>query len=553
MSTLLALDLGQVQAHVFRSNRLRDVIAGSLQASRALDRKALTEGGAGEDEIVVAAGGNALLELRGPDSADRARAVARHVTRRLLVEAPGLTAVAHLVPDFPEADGSNAWTDRLDQLQWAQRELARRKREGPLSVPGADLGIVQACAETGAAASFLLPGDEGEAGQLVPVSRAVRRRRELLMEAAPGAEGRFADVLETAATRLGKGWHVELPREDLTGSLEWAGEPRGGERAAVVHIDGNGVAELLARHVAAAQMDPLQALTEASKALSAAFEAAERAVVEVVAQALQLDQSGQPVLGSSRLAGAVLRLPTDGADRVTLPLRPLVAAGDDLTFLCDGHLAIALAVVALDTLREVSPAGLRFGACAGIAIGGAHAPFSRLRRIAGAACHSAKDTVRRRAQDDGDREPRFALDWHDGAFPAAESLTAWRRRSLTVGGARLTARPYLVDEDRPERQPWSLRYLLDVVLGPVAGDQGGGPQDGLRSAWWQERRSRLARLRDAASRGQDVLTAELGRWPEFPPPNARPLWAGFASHPSRETATVLLDAVELETLHLPLP
>jgi hypothetical protein len=49
------------------------------------------------------------------------------------------------------------------------------------------------------------------------------------------------------------------------------------------------------------------------------------------------------------------------------------------------------------------------------------------------------------------------------------------------------------------------------------------------------------------------LTAELGRWPEFPPPNARPLWAGFASHPSRETATVLLDAVELETLHLPLP
>jgi hypothetical protein len=316
-------------------------------------------------------------------------------------------------------------------------------------------------------------------------------------------------------------------------------------------VDGNDVAGLLldaTQRAVGRSQDPLAALAQISTKLSAVFAAAQRAVVEAVAAAVAVSADGGPVLTSS-VPGLDLQLHTSepGVEAV-LPIRPLFAGGDDLTFLCDGHLAITLAVVALDTVKQKSKElDLGLGASAGVAIGGPHAPYDRLRRIAGAACQTAKREVRARSRQAGDSGSQLALDWHDGAFPDAEFLSAWRERALTVpdGGAGLawlTGRPYLLDGERR----WSLRTLVDTHLGTDVEGVGS-----LRSPWWQAHGSRLAEIRDQASRGPATLGDALRkwRWPKGKPPD----WIDFNQHPLRSKSTTVIDAIELEGLHMPLP
>src|SRR5690606_5681066 len=108
------------------------------------------------------------------------------------------------------------------------------------------------------------------------------------------------------------------------------------------------------------------------------------------------EEAGEPQLKGAvaHLAFALRRFGT----RVLLPLRPILLGGDDLTFLCDGRVALALTEAALKAFEAEVPSLGRVTACAGVAIVPAHAPFAQAYALAEALCRHAK----RRRQWEGD-------------------------------------------------------------------------------------------------------------------------------------------------------
>ena len=112
-----------------------------------------------------------------------------------------------------------------------------------------------------------------------------------------------------------------------------------------------------------------------------------------------------------------------------LPIRPLILGGDDLTFVCDGRIALDLASVALRTYQHASlpPLG-PVRACAGIALARTHAPILRVYALAEDLCSTAKRFLREEKQSEA-----CALDWHVGFTSPTESLDELRERQYRQG------------------------------------------------------------------------------------------------------------------------
>src|SRR6266481_3838087 len=92
MSVLTAIDLLGIQAYVFASNRLRDVVGSSSIVKEAgASGGLLAKCGVAQEEILLAAGGNVILRTRDQP---RATEVTGLYTRELFDSARGLEAIA---------------------------------------------------------------------------------------------------------------------------------------------------------------------------------------------------------------------------------------------------------------------------------------------------------------------------------------------------------------------------------------------------------------------------------------------------------------------------
>lgn len=533
-STLTLIDISGVQDYVFASGRLRDAVGASALIERTLF-EGLAHAGWSESETLQAAGGVACLR-----SVDReaARTRTARLTRWMLEHAPGLEATC--VHQDIDADEMAAYRELT-------RRMARAKLGHAPSVPLDRLPVVAACARTSLPAAErveqALTGelDDGKRELLSPRVAATRRRatadqkREpvLTADGAPGLELAFPLELDA----LGR----------TSGVSSFIG---------VVHVDGNRVGRRI-RRWQDARNARLTDLSHWSAELAAGVDAAFVAVrTAVLANIKTDDRAGTeaqdprprfaPSTGPEQLHFDLDRLPRD---RRALPLRPILLGGDDLTFVCDGRIALSLARVAIEAMAKIAPehlGGEPLTACAGVAIVPVHAPFAGAYALSAALTRSAKALSR--TLDDAP-----AIDWHVG-LPRASSLAEVRRReyggsdgAMATDDPRpwlLTRRPYPLHGD-----DLSLDWLLDDLLD--------GP-DGLRVGW-AERRGKAKELRRLVRQGHEALASALRAWsreeqrrraPEADPAPwfPAPIEAGRGFVAGR---TPLLDAIELIDLHLP--
>src|ERR1700721_2543680 len=123
MPVLTAIDVLGIQSYVFASNRLRDVVGASYLVEWATSRDGglrLDNDGVPTPEIIVAAGGNAILRFGTPDAA---RQFVLSYSRRLLEQTPGLdVAIAHQSYD----NGKLAHGLLALQVELAKAKLNRR-------------------------------------------------------------------------------------------------------------------------------------------------------------------------------------------------------------------------------------------------------------------------------------------------------------------------------------------------------------------------------------------------------------------------------------------
>ncbi|MFC4563222.1 hypothetical protein ACFO4E_15260 [Nocardiopsis mangrovi] len=357
---LVGVDLAGIQRFVFEGRRLLDAIGRATLVADLTDTERphlkglLDDPATGEHRVLRDAGGALYIAFTDPrpgGAVRSARTFTGRYTRRLRDVSDQLTpVVAHIAygpaPDTPGAPATQGEALRL--LPVALQQARSRLTAAHQPVPG--LGVTALCDVTGRPAELLdHTRDRGPVRE-----RAARDIVAARVRARRWHQENSTSWLRGIAAPAGFD-HLELPTD-----VDHLGREIGDiSRLAVIHLDFNGLGDLLKRyHRARADSgaDVVAAMRRVSADIARLTEGLARAIIRSVAAAIDTDRSGRDPVITGAGAGTRLRPRTDRRT-VYVPVRPVVVAGDDLTIICDARLAWSVTRFALRWL-DADPAGL---------------------------------------------------------------------------------------------------------------------------------------------------------------------------------------------------
>ena len=160
-----------------------------------------------------------------------------------------------------------------------------------------------------------------------------------------------------------------------------------------------------------------------------------------------------------------------------LPIRPLILNGDDVTFVCDGRIAIQLANKFLELLSKkeivINSHQTKLSACAGIAIVKSHFPFYRAYELAESLCSSAK----LKAKALNKKTPGSWMDYHIVYSGFQLDLDSLRDKTYNVPSMKpvsrktdfpqynLLLRPFCVSNDSESYYNWeNIQKLFNTMV-----------------------------------------------------------------------------------------
>jgi len=366
------IETGSNQDFIFQSNRQHFHVGASeiLHRVGALvdDAVERLEKGSGDVDKVVVTSSKAMLLVRDPEDG---RAIVERVTRRALVEAPGLDLWGYVESPTPDQADPMARIADVHAAHAAVRWERPSAKLRFLTYPFSDL-----CTRTGlpAAERRQWPSsDSGDKESLSPVAIAVRK----------ASEGQTRQFL----AKLAEDQAALADRREEVVNAGWV---------AVVHIDGNGVGDVIRG------IDDLEVYRGFSTLL-------QKATREAFASACAIPE-------------------TEGR---TEWLLPLIVGGDDVTFVCDARVAIPVVRAYLTAFEQktIGLPGLGEGewltAAAGIAVVKPHYPFHAAYHLAEQLAHNAKQAKKPDWVEAVGR--RSAYDFHVLHDSVASPLSELRR------------------------------------------------------------------------------------------------------------------------------
>lgn len=160
-------------------------------------------------------------------------------------------------------------------------------------------------------------------------------------------------------------------------------------------------------------------------------------------------------------------------------VRKILVAGDDITFVCNGKIAISAVEYYCRKISEYTMTGSAdeksihkygFSVCAGIAYINSHFPFGIGYEVAEACCSLAKDAAKKAENMDNGRIGNF-VDFHICQNVHAQNLKEMRRREyVTSSGEQLLIRPYYISTrtegelGKLNARRYSLNGLKEAIL-----------------------------------------------------------------------------------------
>jgi len=467
--TLLMVEASGIQDYIFGSNKLALNIGASELVRRATEDwvEALTT----PEQRVYVGGGNAMLLF---DTESEAVAVARQLTRLALEEAPGLQLLVAR-QNFQEGQLRKTHQELRERL--AQRKLDRHP-----STPLLGLGVTAACVYTGA------PAVDVQDGQLISAEVQAKLR----------------------ATEDGKA-HLREQLRQITDDYEFVydfndfGTKGESSYLAVIHTDGNRMGERIQGLVGVTDEAYAEALGAFSDSVRKAADIALNSTVNLLLQNIVEDQDDNGKVIKT-IAGRV-PCPEKGGV-IHLPFRPIVFGGDDVTFVCEGRLGLALAAHYLRVFSAKLLADKQLAhARAGIAVVKSHYPFSRAYELAEDLAASAKVYIKEA------KTPCTALDWHFAVGGLVLPLKEVREREYKVPAGNLLLRPLSLTPIANNERSWE---TFTGILTAFHQDP------------WAGRRNKLKTLREALREGPQAVErflAVYGDRQELPEIKALPSMA----------------------------
>lgn len=526
MNELLYIDTTQTQRYIFGSNRLMENIGGSYLVAQATNQWVLqtvfeqfahhnVRNGKKADvaekqlytidpdkcfddheleiEVLVASGGNSILIGRSSRHIDT---FLQHYSRRLLLEAPNIP-VYHARLAFKWTDGD--LQAKVGQLTGEVADKAKRMHRHSEAVLG--LSVTLPCKATGLPA-VKMSTPVGDDNVSYPISA------EIAAKHAVADHDRDENESSCAKAYL----QEEVPVDESI--YRYPGDfddmvPRLGEAnyIAIVHADGDGVGERLKQLGQGENWDNRQYVTERrnfSSGLTKATQGALRATLKSLLDKTDVDSDpnkAERVLrwwyGDEEML--VELKPTKKRGVYYLPFRPIISGGDDITFVCDGRIGLALALNYINAFKQATQHFLKqpISASTGVSIVKTHYPFARAYGLAEALMENAKNT-RRYKDIRWDEANIGAIDWHFTVGGLYGSLNEIRRREYETGTQKLILRPVAV-----EKPAMSADRSWQVVNAGI--EQFQEPKIPQESREWSTRRNKVKALRDALRNGPEAV------------------------------------------------
>ena len=541
---LVIVDTAQIQSYIFGSNRLRENIGAShlvaqateswaheavvkvacrhnVQSSGSLDNQLHIECAQLDAELVYSGGGNTVVLFREEGVA---RAFVRELSRQVLKEAPGLQLI--IVSSAIDWEKDSLY----QKVRATFKAIDEQKRSAPLSTPILGLGVTVMCQSTGLPAVGMTEPPAAEEEEGYPASAETFAKR---------------DAVNTANDRLHRMLGAMLKDSYLFPSkLDYLGRSPGEQSyIAVVHADGDGIGRRiidLSRQYSesAKNREYIQAIRRFSMAIQEASQAALRNTAKLLVDQVDGGEIHHPNPLLSPSLAVALRNDTS-SHGLFLPFRPLVFGGDDVTFVCDGRIALSLTTAYLEEFERQTTALFSDGesgatACAGVAIVKAHYPFARAYALAEGLCRSAKQY--RREYDIGS-----CLDWHFAKSGLIGGIMDIRRREYEVPSeGSLTLRPVALHAHaKASGRTWQVVRK--------------GIKEFQESDQWQHRHNKVIALREALRGGRAAVSSFLLKYNEGKPlPNVEPSLSNWPRQGWQDKYCGYFDSIELVDSYIPL-
>jgi hypothetical protein len=444
----VVLDTVSIQKYIFSSGKLKDNIGASHLVKEALesyledalnalfsnykeyfycwkedpDKILMKENPSAPFEVGYIGGGNALLFFRDNINAN---AFIKEWTTSLLVKAPGLTTSV-AVMEF-DLDNFN-----LSKRNSFEKLLENKNRFIPQTVIPRH-GITAECSRSGYSMEAWNDSPlEDEEGY---VSTVIMAKIHGLEEANKKIQDDFKDILK-----------FEKKEYCFPHQLENLGHLKGEDsHIAVVHIDGNGMAEVFKK---AKSVPEIRRLSIAVKKTT--YESLKKIIEEKIVKDFERIMKALGFKDEKEENFPKVK----NTNKLYIPIRPIIIGGDDITFVCNGKLGIYLAKCFLQKFEELAEKNeelnklknnLEFeplSACAGIAITKTKFPFYRGYELAEQLCRSAK----LKSKEPGNRGSW--LDFHIAFGGFSGTLEEIKESHYKAIKGNLLYRPYHVGEDK---------------------------------------------------------------------------------------------------------
>jgi hypothetical protein len=470
MSVLTVIDVSGIQKYIFGSNRLKEIIGASEIVNQATDKDGWIKSFLNsKDELIYAGGGNALIIFA---DIDRAKEFTRKYTHQILTEARGLEVVIAHSSDFGMDDLTPTILARRDEVF---ETLAQKKANRQTSSPLLGLAITAQCVSTGGVASFF-----------------DKDRKKYVSEESRLKLKTVTDANENLVKKLGLEEVTDWKSLDIPLDFDNLGRTQGESSfIAVVHTDGNGMGK---RVIEAGTGKDNKECIEKMRQFSESIELANRQALQKAVRLLLWHIDSGNKTFTDKYGETFDLIINEKTGNGCFPFRPLIFGGDDLTFVCDGRIALALTAFYLKELAKIKLSDDKppiYGR-AGISIVKTHYPFSRAYQLAEELAANAKEIIN---EVDANEKKVLAMDWHVAMSGLLGSLGEIRQREYTVSEGKLNMRPVVVSSAN-QYNKWRTWDNFENVLTDFQSHSANKEN-------WREKRNKVKLLREILRKGSN--------------------------------------------------
>lgn len=399
MSMLAIVEVGKKQTYIFRSNKLQEIVGASMiirYVSEKLPRQWIQN----EEQVVLEGGGHSIYAF---SDEQECRQFVSEFSREVLERFPGLELHVTSVSFDPD---NELLPEAIEKLFYA---LNAKKAKG-LPPRQLSFGIEERCQSTQLPAS----------GYTKHENRAVSS--EVLAKLA------FYDTIQDED--YFKDLLVPGVSDNLAKLMDKLEDHRG--KTAVVYMDGNRMGIKLQAFKQYCVQRPDESISafnkryreeyrQFSQGIDQRYKAAFRNMMKDLTEWVRTDES-----------------PGMSGYQAGIPYRPIIFAGDDISFILPGELGVEAARVMLEKLEKdpmvIGGDTHAMHACAGVAIVRSGFPFSRAHDLAEQLCAAAKTRILRDQEagklvsEKGTEMDASVLDLHILHGDWSGSLHQWRRK-----------------------------------------------------------------------------------------------------------------------------